>query len=123
MKSKILILTFLSTGFVYSQAQTKKVQEIKSDACDFIYEADTTLKEKTYTLASYLTDGCDVYYSTQLRSKFAEILQTKIPITKEYFKEQFKRICVIDKCALEKVGVYRMSVPGEVMLIIAFKEK
>lgn len=118
----------LTSGLAFAQKakpkSAKKAAVVKPVSCNFVYEVDSTLKEKDYLLSSYLTDGeCDVYHATRMRENFAEILKTKIPISKAYFSERFKDICIIDKCVLEKVGVYRMSVPGEVMVIITYNPK
>lgn len=122
MLKPIIILSFLTTNLIYGQSDSKEIVSKKEATCDFIFEADSTLKEKEYILSSYLTDGeCDVYNSVEMREKFATILQSKIQINKQYFISQFKDICLLDKCVLQKVGVYRMSVPGEVMLIITYK--
>lgn len=122
MKKSFIILSLFASNAVSAQSgQQDKVIE-KSVTCDFVFEVDTTLNKKEYILSSYLTDGeCDVYNSVIMREKFATILKTKIPISKQYFLSQFKEICLLNKCVLQKVGVYRMSVPGEVMLIISYK--
>jgi hypothetical protein len=120
-KGFIILWLFASNVLSAQSGQQDKVIE-KSVTCDFVFETDTTLKEKEYILSSYLTDGeCDVYNSAIMRDKFATILKTKIPISEQYFLNQFKEICLLDKCVLQKVGVYRMSAPGEVMLIITYK--
>lgn len=122
MLKPIIILSFLTTNLIYGQSDSKEIVSKKEATCDFIFEADSTLKEKEYNLSSYLTDGeCDVYNSVKMREKFATLLQSKIQINKQYFISEFKEICLLDKCVLQKVGVYRMSVPGEVMLIITYK--
>lgn len=122
MRIKIVTIILCASSFMFGQTNSKA----KSDptACDFVLEVDSTLSEKTYLLSSYLTDGnCEVFHSMQMRNNFATILQSKIPVSKEYFVTQFKDICLIDKCALQKVGVYRMSVPGEVVIIITYQEQ
>jgi hypothetical protein len=115
-------VSLFATNLFCAQSNPTEKQILQPVSCDFVFEADTALKEKEYILSSYLTDGeCDVYNSSIMRAKFATMLQAKIQISKQYFISQFKEICLLDKCVLQKVGVYRMSVPGEVMLIISYK--